>query len=118
MQVDSDFKRAIAPIVLSKLSEIPITVEELRFLYFGNKAVSEETLKNYADFLGDEAFYRGIIEMIDIQIKSGHSSTYVYNFSYENEDCPTRKLIGVQLPGTIFDEVKTFNFRCRINIIT
>ncbi|XP_067206770.1 uncharacterized protein [Linepithema humile] len=103
-QVNSDFKRAILPNVLSKLPEIPITVEELRFLYFGDKAVSEETLKNYADFFGDEAFYRGLIEVVDIQIKSGHSSTYLYNFSYENENCPERKVMSITLPGVAHGE--------------
>jgi hypothetical protein len=88
---------------LSKLPEIPITVEELRFLYFGDKAVSEDTLNNYAHFVGDELFYRGIMEVADIQIKSGYSSTYLYNFSYENKDCPMRKVFGVQLPGSISD---------------
>ncbi|XP_012215172.1 juvenile hormone esterase-like [Linepithema humile] len=98
-RVDSDFKSAILPRVLSKLPEIPITVEELRSIYFGDKAVSEETLKNYADFFSDEAFYPGLIEVVDIQIQSGHSSTYLYNLSYENEACPTRKIMNIRLPG-------------------
>jgi hypothetical protein len=88
---------------LSKLPEIPITVEELRFLYFGNKAVSKETLKNYADFIGDEGFHQGIMEVVDIQIKSGHSSTYLYNFSYENEDSLMKKVMGIKISGIISD---------------
>nr|XP_012215167.1 PREDICTED: esterase B1-like [Linepithema humile] len=103
-QVNFDFKKAITPRVLSTLPEIPITVEELRSLYFGDKAVSEETLKNYVDFNGDQEFYRGLMEAVDIQIKSGHSSTYLYNFSYENEDCPMRKMMGITLPGVCHAE--------------
>ncbi|XP_011690277.1 PREDICTED: esterase E4-like, partial [Wasmannia auropunctata] len=49
-KIDSDFKSVILPRTLSTL---PITVEELRSLYFGDKAVSEETLINYVDFVSD-----------------------------------------------------------------
>lgn len=88
---------------MSELPEIPITIKELRFLYFGNKAVSEETLKNYADLFGDEKLYRGLMEVVDIQIKSGHSSTYLYKFSYENKDSPMKTFMNVTLPGTKYD---------------
>ncbi|XP_012215168.1 juvenile hormone esterase-like isoform X1 [Linepithema humile] len=104
-EIDSDFRRAIYPSVLSKLSQIPITVEELRFLYFGNKTVSEETLLNYSNFLSDEAFYQGIIEVADIQSKSSNrSATYLYKFSYENESSVMRKIMGVTLPGVSHGE--------------
>lgn len=105
-QVDSDFKKAIMPKVLSALPEIPITVEELRFLYFGNKAISEETLINYADFLSDALFNRGIMEVADIQISSGgYTPTYLYKFSYESK--PAKQVLGVTLPGNISILFKT-----------
>jgi len=98
-EINSDFKKIILPRVLSKLSQISITVDELRFLYFGNEAISKKTMANYAEFFGDEAFYQGIIETADIQIKSGHSSTYLYKLSYENESSVVKKIKGITFPG-------------------
>ncbi|CAL1673126.1 unnamed protein product [Lasius platythorax] len=104
-EINSDFKKAITPSILSTLPQIPITVEELRFLYFGNEAVSEKTLMNYADFLGDELFYRGIIEIADTQMSSdANEPTYLYKFSYESETSPLRKFLNVTLPGVTHSE--------------
>lgn len=100
-EVNSDFKKTILPGVLSTLSQIPITVEELRFLYFGNKTLSEETLINYANFLGDIFFYRGIMDVVDVQMSSdANESTYLYQFSYESETSPIKKMLNITLPGT------------------
>lgn len=109
-EINSDFKKTILPEALSTLSQIPITVEELRFLYFGNKAVSEETLMNYANFLGDIFFYRGIMEVADAQMSSDNNEpTYLYKFSYENKISPIRTFLNVTLPGT----VNLFKFTCK-----
>lgn len=90
------------PRVLSALPKIPITVEELRFLYFDNKAISEETLMNYADFLGDAMFYRGTMEVADIQMSSSsYTPTYLYKFSYESKTCFAKKIMDVTLPGNV-----------------
>ncbi|XP_018367855.1 PREDICTED: putative inactive carboxylesterase 4 isoform X2 [Trachymyrmex cornetzi] len=61
-KVNSDFKKAILSNTLSRLSKMGITVEELRTLYFKGKAISEETLTNFADFLGDQFFVRDIMK--------------------------------------------------------
>lgn len=100
-QIDSDFTKAILPKVLLTLPLIPITVLELRSLYFGNKAVSEETKIKYADFLGDQYFYRGIMEVADIQANRNNSckATYLYQFSFDSEDNFMRKIMNTQIPG-------------------
>lgn len=57
---------------------------------------------NYADFLGDELFYRGIIEIADTQMSSdANEPTYLYKFSYESETSPLRKFLNVTLPGIV-----------------
>lgn len=104
-EINSDLKKAIYPRVLSTLPQISITVEELRFLYFGNKEVSEETLMNYANFLGDMWFYRGIMETADIQIDSNtNEPIYLYQFSYESETSPWKKFLNVTIPGVTHSE--------------
>jgi len=104
-QLDSDFKKAGVPKVWSKLSEMSITPEDIRFLYFGNKSVSRETLTNYADFLGDELVYRGIMETADILAKL-NDETYLYNFSYSKNTSFIRTLYDIKLPGpTHFEEL-------------
>jgi len=60
---------------------------------------------NYADFLGDELFYRGIIEIADTQMSSdANEPTYLYKFSYESETSPLRKFLNVTLPGVTHSE--------------
>ncbi|XP_011870476.1 PREDICTED: esterase E4 [Vollenhovia emeryi] len=99
-QVNADFKKAILPPVLSKLPEMGITVKELKSLYFGTKDVSEETLINYGHFLGDEFFVRGIMDIVQHQRSAGcYKSTYLYQYDYENETSPGRKVLNIGLPG-------------------
>jgi len=101
-EIDSDFKKAIHPKILRQLPEIPITISELRALYFGNKAVSEETIMNYSDFLGDQCFYKGIMEAVDIQMSSGaNEPIYLYKFSYESNTSPMKNILDMQLPGIV-----------------
>ncbi|XP_018312621.1 esterase E4 [Mycetomoellerius zeteki] len=104
-EVNSDLTKTIMPRALSGMSKIPITVEELRFLYFGNKAVSEETLMNYADFLSDVLFNRGIMEAVDIQMSSdSYTSTYLYKLSYESKTYLGKEIMNVTLPGVTHGE--------------
>ncbi|KAL6257872.1 hypothetical protein P5V15_011470 [Pogonomyrmex californicus] len=104
-KIDSDFTKTIMPRISSILPKIPITAEELRFLYFGNKAISEETLINYADFLGDAMFYRGTMEVADIQMAvGGNTPTYLYKFSYDSKTHLAKKIMDVTLPGVTHGE--------------
>jgi carboxylesterase type B len=110
-KVNADFKKAILSQVLSKLSEIGITVEELRSLYFGKKEVSEETLTNYADFLGDEFFVRGIMDVVEQQKSTGcYKSTYLYHFDYDSPTSLMKKIINIGLPGVSHAEDTCYLF--------
>ncbi|XP_029164811.1 esterase E4-like isoform X3 [Nylanderia fulva] len=92
-EINYDFKKAIYPRVLRQLPQLGITVPELRSLYFGNKTVSEKTIKNLSDFIGDQHIYRGIIQAIDTQMNSNvNESTYLYKFSYKSETSPVKKI--------------------------
>ncbi|XP_071650123.1 juvenile hormone esterase-like isoform X1 [Temnothorax longispinosus] len=105
--IDSDFKSTLSPGCLSKISKMSITVEELRSLYFGDKALSEETLMNYVDFLSDVFFCRSIMEVVDIQTKlnnNNNKATYLYQFSYESETSPMRKIFDIRIPGVSHSE--------------
>lgn len=107
-QVDADPDMAIPSKVLATLPKIPITVSELRSLYFGDEKISEETLINYADFLGDLYFLRGIMQVADIQMNNNDSGkTYLYQFSYESETALMRKILKLDLPGTAVNEFKS-----------
>ncbi|XP_024871563.1 juvenile hormone esterase-like, partial [Temnothorax curvispinosus] len=104
--INSDFKSTLSPGCLSKISKMSITVEELRSLYFGDKALSEETLMNYVDFLSDVFFCRSIMEVVDIQTKlnNNNKATYLYQFSYESETSPMRKIFDIRIPGVSHSE--------------
>ncbi|XP_011056898.1 PREDICTED: esterase E4-like [Acromyrmex echinatior] len=104
-KVNDDFKKAILPNVLSELPKIGITVEELRHHYFGNEEITEKTLTNYSDFLGDEFFVRGIRDVVESQRCSGHfKSTYFYHFDYESKTSPFRTILNIGLPGVSHTE--------------
>ncbi|XP_077270682.1 juvenile hormone esterase-like [Temnothorax americanus] len=111
--INSDFKKTILPRCLSTLSKISITIEELKSLYFSDKAVSKETLMNYVDFISDEFVCRGIMEVVDIQTKlnnNDNKATYLYQFSYESETNPLRKIFKVQIPGVTHAEELAYLF--------
>ncbi|KYN16377.1 PREDICTED: juvenile hormone esterase-like [Trachymyrmex cornetzi] len=110
-QVNADFKKAILSNVLSELPKIGITVEELRSLYFGKRKISEETLINYAYFLGDEFLIRDIMNVCELQKSSGgYKSTYLYHFDYESETSLMKKVQRFGLPGVSHGEDLFFLF--------
>ncbi|XP_011066713.1 PREDICTED: fatty acyl-CoA hydrolase precursor, medium chain-like isoform X2 [Acromyrmex echinatior] len=85
-RLNTDFKKAILPNTLSRLFKMGITVEELKTLYFKGKAISEETLTNFADFLGDQFFVRDIMKVCEMQKSfGGYNSTYLYHFDYNSK---------------------------------
>lgn len=62
--------------------------------------MSEETLINFADFLGDEFFVRGIMDTVQQQKSAGYyKSTYLYHFDYESETSLMKKVLNLGLPG-------------------
>ncbi|XP_018047829.1 PREDICTED: esterase E4-like [Atta colombica] len=110
-KVNADFKKAILSNVLSELPKIGITVEELRSLYFGKREISEETLINYAYFLGDEFLTRDIMNVCELQKSSGgYKSTYLYHFDYESETSLMKKVQRFGLPGVSHGEDLFFLF--------
>lgn len=64
--------------------------------------MSQETLMNYIYFLGDEFFVRGIIDTVQQQKSAGYyKSTYLYHFDYESETSLMKKVLNINLPGTV-----------------
>ncbi|KYM97320.1 PREDICTED: esterase E4-like [Cyphomyrmex costatus] len=109
-KVNADFKTTILSNTLSKLPKIGITVDDLRSLYFGKEEISEETLTNYSDFLGDEFFVRDIMEVCEMQKSSGGcKSTYLYHFDYESETI-MKKMLNIEVKGVYHGEDLFFLF--------
>ncbi|XP_039310191.1 esterase E4 [Solenopsis invicta] len=110
-EVNADFKKAILPEILSTFPEIGITAEELKLLYFEKNKVSKETLINYANFLGDEFFVRGVMDLLQIQKSTGgYKSTYLYQFDYENDNNLSRRALQIKLPGVSHTEELAYLF--------
>ncbi|EFN68476.1 Carboxylesterase UNQ440/PRO873-like protein [Camponotus floridanus] len=107
-QIDSDFELAIYPTVLPKL---PITLCQLRSLYFGDKNISEETLANYINLLTDMFILRGIMQVVDIQMNNDNcGKTYLYQFSYESETSLMKKIFNIDFPGVSHSEELSYLF--------
>ncbi|EFN68477.1 Carboxylesterase UNQ440/PRO873-like protein [Camponotus floridanus] len=107
-QIDSDFELAIYPTVLPKL---PITLCQLRSLYFGDKNISEETLANYINLLTDMFILRGIMQVVDIQMNNDNcGKTYLYQFSYESENSLMKQNFNIDFPGVSHSEELCYLF--------
>ncbi|XP_025262691.1 para-nitrobenzyl esterase isoform X8 [Camponotus floridanus] len=107
-QIDSDFELAIYPTVLPKL---PITLCQLRSLYFGDKNISEETLANYINLLTDMFILRGIMQVVDIQMNNDNcGKTYLYQFSYESENSLMKQNFNIDFPGVSHGEELCYLF--------
>ncbi|EFN68478.1 Carboxylesterase UNQ440/PRO873-like protein [Camponotus floridanus] len=110
-QVDSDFKLAIYPRVLTTLPKIPITLCQLRSLYFGDENISEKTVPNYINLLSDIFFFRGIMQAADIQMNNDNSGkTYLYQFSYGSETSLMKKILNTDFPGVSHSEELCYLF--------
>lgn len=83
-----------------------MTADDIRYLYLGNKPLSKETLGHYADYITDLLFHRPIQEVANIQMQIGHSSTYMYKFSYDNRASFFKKTMNITLPGIVTHSFK------------
>ena len=75
-----------------------VTPRKVKSIYFGARAVSERTIKNYADFLTDVHMVRGITEVLDTQMKKG-GTTYMYKFSYDSPTTLIKNIFNINIAG-------------------
>ncbi|KAL0810968.1 hypothetical protein ABMA28_010262 [Loxostege sticticalis] len=59
---------------------------QIKQFYFGDKAVGDETVLQYVDFLSDVIFIYPMQKAVTLQVESGNNEIYlqVYNFTDEN----------------------------------
>lgn len=76
-----------------------IEVSDLRKIYFGDKAVSLETLDNYMEMHSDVQFLLGIHEIAAIQAVENKWPTYFYKFSYDSGNSMVKANFGLDMPG-------------------
>lgn len=98
--MNSNLEVIVHPNVLPKLKQHSISIDDLRSYYFDKPIQnSEESKMNYANFVGDMYFLRGIYEVADIQMQLRHRPTYMYKFSYNNDASLYKKVLKITLPG-------------------
>ncbi|XP_011141919.1 esterase E4 isoform X2 [Harpegnathos saltator] len=108
--VNSNFENTIPKRVMADLKKKSITANDIRYLYFGDKSLSKETMGHYADFLTDVQFHRPIQEVANIQMQLGHKSTYLYEFSYDSKDSILKKAMDLTEPGAAHVEDTCYLF--------
>lgn len=101
-EMNSDFEKVLHPKFLARLKQQSITVDDLRTLYFDNKPLSNNTLINLVHLFGDMHFYRNTYETAQIQMQMDNRLTYMYQFSYENEDWSYKKMKNITIPGITY----------------
>lgn len=98
---NSNFENVVPPSIIDDLKRKLLTVDDLRYFYFGNKPLSKETISNYSDYITDVIFCRPIHEVANIQMQLGHKSTYLYKFSYDNKASFLKIMFDITIPGTV-----------------
>lgn len=111
--MNSKFSAIVNPKLLPALKEQSITLEDLRFIYFGDKPASNETRMNYANLINDLYFVHSAYEAADIQMRMGHRSTYMYKFSYDSGNSFIKIATNIDLPGTLI-----ISSRIKISLIS
>ncbi|XP_032679111.1 esterase E4-like isoform X2 [Odontomachus brunneus] len=102
--VNSNFENTVPIRVMADLRKKSMTADDVRYLYFGDKPLSKETLSHYADYITDLLFHRPIQELANIQMQMGHRPTYMYKFSYDNRASFLKKAMNITLPGVAHTE--------------
>ena len=60
-----------------------LSADDLKRLYYDNDEISNDSLQNLADLLGDVYFVEGIHRTVKIQVKKSCASTYLYKYAYD-----------------------------------
>ena len=80
-----------------------LTINYLKKFYFGNNgSISNASMDQLANLLGDENFVRGIHKVAQYQVENSSAPTYLYKFTYKEETTLLEALINKSYKGNIF----------------
>ncbi|XP_023955057.2 esterase FE4 [Bicyclus anynana] len=60
--------------------------ERVKRFYFGDKAISEETVLAYVDYFSDVLFTYSILRSVKLQVEAGNDQIYLYEYSYYDDE--------------------------------
>ncbi|CAK1600052.1 unnamed protein product [Parnassius mnemosyne] len=62
--------------------------KRVKEFYFGKKPVSKETVFRYIDYFTDVIFAYGTLKSVQLQVESGNSDIYLYEYSFVDDNVP------------------------------
>ncbi|XP_078047071.1 esterase FE4 isoform X2 [Augochlora pura] len=107
--LDSDFGRAMHPEMEDTMRLDNVSCEDLRRLYFGDKPIDMSTRDDYALFMSDMMFIRGIYDVIKIQAEK-NLPTYFYKFTFDPKMSLAKQMFGVESRGATHSEELIYLF--------
>ncbi|XP_046601547.1 esterase E4 [Neodiprion lecontei] len=94
-KLDKNFEAsALRPLTAKAPSKAAVILQEIRKFYFDGKPVTKYPAANYARYIGDLQFIRGVHRMVDIQ-REKKSPTYLYRFAYDSPRSVTKIMYNV-----------------------
>ncbi|CAK1600054.1 unnamed protein product [Parnassius mnemosyne] len=62
--------------------------QRIKEFYFGEKSVGKETIFRYIDYFTDVIFANGTLKSVQLQVESGNSDIYLYEYSFVDDNVP------------------------------
>lgn len=107
--LDSNFGAIVHPEIEESMQTDGITPEQLRRLYFADKAINFNSRVEFAAYLTDMMFLKGIIDTVKIQTEM-NLPAYYYKFTYEPEISLTKQRLGIDAQGATHSEELMYLF--------
>nr|XP_033334723.1 esterase FE4-like isoform X1 [Megalopta genalis] len=108
-KLDINFERAMHPEMEETMRMENVNSQDLRRLYFGDKRIDMNTRDNYAAFLGDMMFIKGIHDVVRLQAEK-NAPTYFYKFTFEPELSLAKQMFGIESRGATHSEELIYLF--------
>ncbi|KAL0810971.1 hypothetical protein ABMA28_010265 [Loxostege sticticalis] len=88
-EMNRNFTQFIPPdLKFESAEEKEKMAQEIKQFYFGDKAVSNETILKYVDFLSDVIFVYPMQKAVTLQVEAGNNEVYLHVYSFTDDQTP------------------------------
>lgn len=97
--MNADFGSIVQPSTIKWIKNL--TPADVKRAYFGDEPLdSEKSLTKFAELCGDLYFVNGIYKFAQIQAKESEQPTYLYKYSFVDENNPMQLFLNPhRIPG-------------------
>ncbi|XP_063989887.1 esterase B1-like isoform X2 [Diachasmimorpha longicaudata] len=114
-EIDENYQTLLVHPIAAKLyQERNFSLADIRRIYFGNEKISMETVQKFVELQGDAQFLCGIHDVLDIQVKTSKSPTYLYKLDCDMGMSQIKLFMNITLPGTCHGDELALLFCAKI----